>query len=35
VLARAGRIHATSPAALRTADAMFVADREPYASTWF
>jgi predicted acetyltransferase len=35
LLARAGRIHASDPAALQRADAMFVADREPYASTWF
>jgi predicted acetyltransferase len=35
VLARAGRIHASDAVALRTADAMFGADREPYASTWF
>ena len=33
-LARAGRLHA-DPAVLGRADAMFVADRDPWASTWF
>jgi predicted acetyltransferase len=35
VLARAGRLHATDANALARADAMFGADRDPYASTWF
>jgi len=35
VLARAGRLTAADPGALFLADAMFAADRDPYASTWF
>jgi len=35
VLARAGRLHAAGPDALRRADAMFATEREPYARTWF
>jgi len=33
-LARAGRLHA-DPAVLGRADAMFVADRDPWSATWF
>jgi len=35
VLERAGRIGAPDRDALARADAMFGADREPSASTWF
>jgi len=35
VIERAGRIAAPDRAVLARADAMFGADREPYASTWF
>ena len=35
VLARAGRLRCSDPAVLARADAMFVADRDPYAATWF
>jgi len=35
VLARAGRIRCADRADLTLADAMFGADRDPYASTWF
>lgn len=34
-LVRAGRIHAGDPAVVRLADAMFTAEREPRALTWF
>ena len=35
VLARAGRLQCGDPRVLARADAMFGADRDPYASTWF
>jgi hypothetical protein len=35
LLARAGRLQASGPDALRRADAMFGTEREPYARTWF
>src|SRR4029079_650528 len=35
VLARTGRLQVLDPSALARADAMFGADRDPYAATWF
>jgi len=34
-LVRAGRIHATDPERVRVADALFAAERDPRALTWF